>query len=277
MVPVGHGDPDSLLTSRALASGAPSQRSLPVSAPVRRRAGLALLGVVAVVLAGCRVTVTAGAQLDRDGSGRATLTLHLDEALLTELDRLELDPTAELTVVAEEVDDWQLERETVDDGLALTLARDVGSPEELAAAFAELAAGLSEDDPALLVDLDVAVVDGASTVTGEVALRPPAGPGTISDDPDVAATEAAAMAAAVTEHVDARFELTLPATPETHDADEVTGTTLRYDVAVGAPREVTASAPAPGTPPTEVLVTAAAAALLAVGALVLWRRRSGRA
>lgn len=242
-------------------------------APVRPRLVLALLGVVAVVAAGCRLTVTAGAELARDGSGRATLAFHLDDRLVAELDHLGVDPTAELSVATEQDEAWQLGRETVDDGLALTLTRDVASPDELADAFAELVSGLSEDDPALLVDLDVAVVEGASTVDGAVTLRSPAGPGTISDDADQAAADADAVAAAVADHVTARFELTLPAAPDHHDADTIDGTRLGYDLEVGVPRTVTVAAPAPSTPPIEVVVTAAAAVLVALGGTLVWRRR----
>lgn len=249
----------------------------------RRSSGVSVaLVVLALLVTGCRLTVTAGVEVDRDGSGQAVLSLHLDEAMLTELDRLEVDPTAELTAAAEEVDGWEVIRESADDGgLVVTVQRPVATPAELGGAFRELTGGLSDDDPAVLVDLDVTVdVEGAATVDGEVELRAPAGPGLVDPDPDVAAAEAAEMVALVTEHVSAHLELRLPAAPSEHDADTVDGATLRYDLAVGEVRTVTARAPAPGGPPPELLLAAGAGTLVLVAALltlfVIRRRRAGR-
>jgi hypothetical protein len=239
---------------------------------------VALLALLAVLLAGCRLGVRAEVDVARDGTGTAGVVLHLDAALLDELDDLGVDPTAELSAAAANVPSWRLTRRGADDGsLTVSLAREVGTPDALTTAFAELAEGLAETDPALLVDLEVDVDDaGAATVSGTALLRAPAGPGLLLDDP----AEQAAFDAAVEGAVDASLVVSLPGPIERHDADEVDGSTLTWQLPVGEQRTVAAaSGPPPWWAGTGWLVPLAALLLVVSLAALVWvvlRRRARR-
>jgi hypothetical protein len=243
---------------------------------VLRPRPVALLALLAVLLAGCRLGVRAEVDVARDGTGTAGVVLHLDAALLDELDELGVDPTAELSAAAADVPSWRLTRGSADDGsLTVSLVRTVSTPEALTEAFAELSEGLAETDPALLVDLEVDVDDGgAATVAGSALLRPPAGPGILLDDP----AEQAAFADEVEGAVDASLVISLPGPIERHDADEVDGSTLTWQLPVGEQRTVSAaSGPPPWWAGTGWLVPAASLLLavsLAALAWVVLRRRS---
>lgn len=237
---------------------------------------LCSLALVAVLAAGCRLGVSAEVDVERDGSGAAALVVTLDEALVEELDALDVDPTAELTAAAAAVPEWQLSREVTDDGaLVLTLRREVGTPQELTDAFRELTSGLLETDPALAVDLALDVhEDGAADLDGTVELRAPIGPGVVTEE--VGTDEMAELAAT---SVDATLVVSLPGPVTESDADVVEGSTLTWRVEPGEPRSVSARSAAPTTWPVETIVVVAAAVLLAISAVVLavlFRRRRRR-
>jgi hypothetical protein len=245
---------------------------------VPRPRPVALLALLAVLLAGCRLGVGAEVEVERDGSGTAAIVFDLDPELRDELDELGVDPTAELSAAASQVAGWDVTRTVDEDGsLQVTLTRETADPEALTEAFGELTAGLSDDDPALLVDLDLAVDDeGAATLSGSAQLRPPVGPGVVLDDPAAVAD----FDAEVAEAVDAALTVTLPGPIETDDADEVDGSTLTWRLPVGEERSVTAtSAPPPWWSGTGLLVPGAALlialSLAALAWVVVRRRRAG--
>lgn len=227
---------------------------------------ICLIAVVATLLAGCRLGVRAEVDVARDGTGTAAVVVTLDAALLAELDELAVDPTAELSAAVRADDAWELERRTSDaGGLELTLRRTADDPAELTDAFRELSAGLSEDDPALLVDLDLVVdEEGAATLSGTLELRPPAGPGVVVDE-----EASAALAELVAQSVDADLVVSLPGPVTTHDADRVDGSTLTWKVTPGQPRELAAEASAPRGWPLETVVAVVAGLLVLLSAVVV--------
>jgi hypothetical protein len=243
---------------------------------VLRPRPVALLALLAVLLAGCRLGVRAELDVARDGTGTAGVVLHLDAALLAELDELGVDPTAELSAAAAGVPSWQLSRRGADDGsLTVSLVREASTPDGLTAAFAELTEGLAETDPALLIDLELDVDDaGAATVSGTALLRPPAGPGLLLDDP----AEQAAFTEEVEGAVDASLVISLPGPIERHDADEVDASTLTWQLPVGEQRTVSAaSGPPPWWAGTGWLIPAAVLLLVVSLAALVWvvvRRRA---
>jgi hypothetical protein len=207
------------------------------------------------------------------------VVLHLDAALLDELDELGVDPTAELSAAAADVPSWQLSRRGADDGsLTVSLVREVSTPDGFTDAYAELVEGLAETDPALLVDLEVDVDDdGAAAVSGTALLRAPAGPGLLLDDP----AEQAAFTEEVEGAVEASLVVSLPGPIERHDADEVDGSTLTWQLPVGERRTVSAtSAPPPWWAETGWLISAAVLLLVVSVAALVWvvvrRRAHGR-
>lgn len=238
----------------------------------------AVLAGAAVLVAACELEVTADVALERDGRGSVAVTFAFDEAMLSALDAAAVDPTAELAAAAAGTDGWELARTaTAAGGLEVTVTHVAADPDALASALAELSAGLTADDPALVVDLDLDVdEDGATAVAGQVALRPPAGPGLLAgpEQPDV--PDAERMRALTAEHVSAALTVTLPARASSADGDELDGRTVRWVLEPDQPRTVTARASAPGPFTVERVAVALAGLLLVVavaGTTWAWRRR----
>jgi hypothetical protein len=244
-----------------------------VPSPVRAT----LFAVVVVLLAGCRLDVTGELTITRDGRADATVELAVDEATLAELDALGVDPTAELTAAASQAPGWEVTRERPEDGgLAVRLSRPSADAEAAADAFRALTAGLTDDDPALVVDVEVEVDDeGAVTLAGVAGFRPPATPGASIDGEPIGPYEDE-LAALTAEAVTARLVVRVPGTFVEHDADEIDGRTAVWELAVGEPRPIRAVAAAPTGPPAGLVVAVAAALLVvALAALTWWwvRRR----
>ncbi len=237
---------------------------------------LGALGLTAVLLAGCRLDLAAVADLETDGSGTLALTIRLDDALLTELDGLAIDPTLEVTALARELDGWELER-TVDEQAAITvtLSRTFDDPAEVGDAFRALAGGLAPEDPALLVDVDLAVDDqGGARLAGEVGFRPPA-TGGAQIDGEVLGPDAAELAALTADVVRPQLTVTLPGPVEDHDADRLEGRTVSWAVPIGETRTVAATSMPPGIHEQPWVWATVVGVLLVLGVtwLALRRRR----
>lgn len=239
---------------------------------------LAVLALVSLAVVGCRLELTAGAQLEGNGTGAATLAIRLDDALLTELDELAIDPTIEITAAAGEADGWTLER-TVDDEQAITLllVAEVTDPAALGDAFRDLASGLAEDDPGLFVDIEVAMnADGAAAMDGTVSFRAPSTAGVVVDG-DPFGPDADDLRELTAEAVVPRLELTLPGTVVAHDGDDLDGRTVGWDVPIDEVREVSAASESPAIYQEPWVWIAITGSLVALGALVLLRRRRASA
>jgi hypothetical protein len=239
------------------------------------------LAVLVAAAAGCRLDVVAEVVVDPDGTGTVALAFHLDDALLDQLDELGVDPTGELSAAALDDDTWELERAAAEDGegLTLTLQRAVPDPATVGEVLSELAAGLAPDDPALVVDVEVAVDEaGASAIDGTIGFRGPATAGaTVDGEPlgphgDELATIVATAVVPV-------FVATLPGEPTTTDADHLDGTTMRWEVPSDGQRTISARA-APAAPWWDLdpvwLAVGAGALVLVVLIVVLVRRRRRR-
>lgn len=242
---------------------------------------VALLGLVATLLLGCRVDLVAPIELDADGGATVGLSARFDARMLAELDALGVDPTAELGAAVAADPRWELLR-TRDDGGGLTVAvtRRVADAGELGDVYQDLVAGLADRDPALELDLDVVRDDdGGHRVSGTALLRPPSTSG-LEVDGEAVGDGAETLAALTEEHVTAAVELRLPGPLASHDGVRLDRSTVRFDLQPG----VTRSLIAVGEPPswwarlaldtTTVLVLAGGAVLLlGAGLLVAGRRR----
>jgi hypothetical protein len=250
-----------------------ARRAWSLPSPVQ----VTLLAVLVVLLTGCRLDVTGALTIARDGRADATLELTVDEATLAELDALGVDPTAELAAAASQAPGWEVTRERPDDGgLAVRLTHPSEDAAAAADAFRELTAGLADDDPALIVDLEVEVDDGGAVrLEGVAGFRPPATPGA-SIDGEPVGPDATELAALTAEAVTARLVVRVPGTFVEHDADEVDGRTATWELEIGDPQPVRAVAAAPTGPPAWMVVAVAAMLLLVALATLSWwwvRRR----
>lgn len=237
-----------------------------------------MLALVVIAAAGCRLDVTAAGDLAQDGTGTASVSLRMDDALLDELDRLAIDPTIEVTAAAAQAEGWTLER-TVDDDQAITilLSSTVDDPGGMGAAFRELSRGLTDDDPGLRVDIEAAVApDGSATVDGTVGFRSPTTAGVVVDDAPLGPSSEE-LAALTAEVVVPRLQLTLPGPVVSHDADRIDGRTVTWDIPVDGSRSVAAVSENPALLQEPWFQIVLAGLLVLLGsALLVFRRRTGR-
>jgi hypothetical protein len=252
---------------------------------MRSPALVALVALAAWLLSGCGVAVTAEVTVAAGGGGDVAVRIVLDEAAVSALDELDVDPTAEAEGAAAADPAWEVARAVPDGGgLEVLLSRSLDDARDAPAVLDDLVAGLTDADPALLVDLDLDVdPDGAVVADGEAGLRGPGRPVATRDDEPVG-PDPDELTAALADVVDAGLVLRVPGPVRTSDAEVVdtspgAGSTVRWELPVGEVRQVQLVADAPRwTDRPEVRVVAvAAAALLVVLLLVwLWRRRRRR-
>lgn len=232
--------------------------------------------VALLVVSGCRLDLVTTAEVERDGSGTLALSVRLDDALLTELDDLAIDPTVEVTALASELEGWELER-TVDDeaAITITLTRRFTEASEVGPALRQLSSGLADADPALLIDLDLDVADdGSARLDGAVAFRAPMTVGAEVDG-EVLGPSTDELAEMTSEVVHPRLEVAMPGPVDQHDADRVDGRTLSWDISVGQARDVAARSGSPALyeQPWLWAVAGAAIAMILIVLLALRRRR----
>ena len=238
--------------------------------------------MLALLLAGCRLDLVAPLEVRADGSGRAGLTARFDPELLAELDRLGVDPTAELSAAVTADPSWEVTRTREDGGALLVAAhREVADATQLPGLYDRLVSGLAEEDPALLLDIDLTLDDdGGTTLAGTASLRPPATSGLALDGEQVG-PDAEELAALVAEHVTAAVEVSLPGDIVDLQGGSVDGEVVRIPVPVGEStsfRVVSTGAPwwvtMPGGLPA--LLAAVGGGVLLLGGLLVWQGRRAR-
>lgn len=236
---------------------------------------LGTLALAAVLVAGCRLDLAGVVALDRDGSGVAAVTIRLDDALLDELDAVAIDPSAEVTALVGELEAWEFDRTVGDDlSVTYTLQRPFSDPAEVGEVFRQLSAGLSDDDPALLIDLEVGMDDeGGARVRGEVGFRAPSSIGAELDG-ETLGPPSDELLVLTQELVRPLLAVTLPGPIDTADADRVEGRTVTWAIPIDGTRSVSASSSPPGIHEQPWLWAVVAGLLLVASvAVVLLRRR----
>ncbi len=206
-----------------------------------------LLGLLVVMLLGCRVDLVAPIEVAPDGTATVGLSARFDARILAELDALGVDPTAELGAAVAADPDWELVR-TRDEGGALTVAatRTVGDVGQVGALYRDLVGGLAAQDPALVLDVEVAAEDaGGYRVSGTALLRPPVTSG-LAVDGEVVGPGVEELAALVDEHVTGAVEVRLPGEIQTHDGVLLDRSTVRFDLEPGVARPLSVV----GAPPS---------------------------
>lgn len=242
----------------------------PYGVPARWRV-LAML-LMAVIVSGCRVDVTAEIEIERDGSGVVQLTAALDEELLAELDELGVDPTAELAATS--VHGWRVSRVSEGkQGVTVGLRRELDDARDAGPALRELTASLTDADPAVVVDVEVNVTDDAgATVDGTAELRAPADVG-VAIDGDPLGPSPQRLAEITADVVDARFVVRTPGDVVSHNGTPMGDRAVVWPLEVGAPVPVAVSAAPSALRVSPWLVGAAVTSLPIIVGAIAWRRR----
>lgn len=239
---------------------------------------MALL-VLALLVTGCRLDVRTELDIGADGAATIGVVLTMDPTLVTELDVLGVDPTAELEAAVAVDPTWEVTRTAGDQGITVRLQRSVATAEAIGPALRSLADGAGDDDPRLDLDLEVVrAAEGGIDVDGEAAWRTPARPVALLDDEPIGpdGDELGELVAGAT---DVALIVTLPGSVTSHDAGQVDGRTLTWTL----PADTAVSVQASAAPPTwwQVLpwwlLVGTVAGLVAGVAVVGWLLRRARA
>lgn len=241
-----------------------------------------LVAVLALVVTGCRGDVTVGASVEPDGTGAITLQLHMDRAMVTELDAIGVDLTAELEAVVAGDPDWSAERRAEDGGLQVELRRPVADVAEIGPSLRALDDGLAEGDPQLDIDVEVARgPDGSVRLDGTARFVPPGRPAATLDG-EALGPDGDTLAALAAKAIDVAFVATLPGAIVDHDADVRDDRTLRWNLPLDEVVTLRAAAQPPSwwaatwaaLPPAVWAVVALGVIALVALVTALVRRRS---
>jgi len=238
----------------------------------RRMARITSLVLFAVVLSGCRLDVVTEVDFDRTGGGTLSLSVRIDGATLRELERLGIDPGADVAAALDPSAGWRTDRTSdADGGLTTTFRRDFADPAELAALLRALSEGLAADDPGLRAELDVVTgARGAIGIGGTLGLSAPATSGILVDGEPVGPT-GDELLDLTREAVRAVLVVRTPGPITATDADRSAERRAEWDLPVGAVRAVSLSAGPVRSP--LLPITALALTLLGIGGW-RWRRRT---
>lgn len=242
------------------------------------RVRLLLLVVASMLVPACQLRLGTDVTVGADGSGQLELRVALDRELTRLLTDAGVDPLEGLEEARRLAPDWSVEVSRRE-GTEATLRASFAEPSGLADLAEGLHAALDPADGALFRDLALMVEDsGAARFSGRVGLLLPDSPGAEGEGVRFDMDDVRRLIRDSGENLVAyEFRVTLPAAPESHDADRVSGRTLTWRAPVGSLREVSAASPAPGgTEPVVAVAVALLSAAVAALALVLLRRRRAR-
>lgn len=240
--------------------------------PVRPLVSTLAAVALATVLAGCQLRVATDIVVDDDGSGTIALRLVLDEELTATLEEAEFELEEGLAEVAAAAQDWELA--ALDEPAGVELRTSFERPEELRQRVEVLNAALSDDDGALLQDVELSLTeDGGYRFAATAGIDPPAVVGALPLGEDDAVTFdgedlAIALRESGDEHARADLRVTFPTVPQAEGATVET-TSATWQLPVHELATVSATAPPlPVGASTVVLVAAGVAAML-VGAFAV--------
>lgn len=138
-----------------------------------RRALLAPLVLVVLLLTGCQVRVATDIVVQVDGSGSAALRIVVDEELAATLEEADVDLQQGLEEAAAGAD-WSARVLDGEDGTGVELTTSFDRPEQLGLRVDALFAGLDTDDGALLRDVELSLTeDGGYEFSARAGLLPP--------------------------------------------------------------------------------------------------------
>jgi len=247
----------------------------------RHPSSLVAVALVALALAGCQLRVATDIVVEVDGSGTASMRIVVDEELAETLAEAEVDLQQGLDDAAAGAD-WEARPLEGADGTGVELRTSFATPEELGERVAELSAALTEDDGALLRDVELRrTEDGGYAFSASAGIDPPRIVGSLPlDEGSEGAVRfdgddlAAALEEGGEELARADLRVTFPTVPVAEGATVET-TAATWNLPNHELATVSATAPPLPVDRTFVLLAAAGvgAALLAAFAVRLVRRR----
>ncbi len=244
---------------------------------VRRSSAALLLAVFALLLGGCQVRVSTDIAIDVDGGGDVSIRVLVDDELRDALVEAGIDLQDGLDEAAAGAS-WTARAIDDDNWAGVELRTSFATPDELGSRVAALAAGLTEDDGALLRDVVLErTEDGGYSFRADAGIDPPAIVGSVPSDPDAEARfDGDDLAAVMLEGGDtvarADLRVTFPTIPVTPDGT-VNTTVVTWELPVDGLASVSAVAPPVPVQMTLGLAIAAGVAGLLVGVFAVRARR----
>lgn len=231
---------------------------------------------LAVVLGGCQLRIATDVVVEVDGSGSANMRIVVDDELAEALQEAEVDLRAGLEDAAAGAD-WEAVPLDGEDGTGVELRTDFATPEELGERVDELSAALTDEDGALLQDVELTrTEDGGYAFTATAGILPPRIVGSLPLDEGAVRFDGDDLAAALEDGGSdlARHDLrvTFPTVPVAEGA-EVETTAATWSLPNHELATVSATAPPLPWDRRIVLLAAAGAGVALVVAFVVRRVR----
>ena len=227
--------------------------------------GRALLLVMLVLLAGCRLEADVGVEVDRDGAGTLSIRLEQDEELARRAADAGVDPFAPVVEAVADDDVWTATR----DGTALSLSTSFTSPDALAGRSGAFAADVHAAELRPLAPFALEVTDDRITLRGGAGLVPTAAV------TELGFTEADAVTL-LEESVDYRIWASMPGDIlEVSGGGRVDGRTVTWSVPAGRTLDVAVVARRPPLVPWWAWAVGALTALALLGGMAAVLRRRG--
>ena len=231
--------------------------------------------VLASSLSACQLRIALDVAIDRDAGGELELAVAVDAELEQLLREAGVDLLRGFDELAATEDAWEATSVVPEGGgLEVRFSATFDDPAGFTELTRALHASLTAEDGRLFDELAIALrQDGGVQLDGRVGLVPPTTPGAtgIAFDEDDLARFIAEQGADL---VDYEVTVALPASPRTHDADEVAGVTLTWDAPIGSTRVISAvSNPPPALSLFVLAAVAFAGAAVASIVVVVSRRR----
>jgi hypothetical protein len=226
-----------------------------------------LLLIVAVLLGGCQVRVATDVVVEVDGSGSISVRVVADDELARTLDEAGVDLADGLEDAAAGAD-WEATFLDDEDGTGVELSTTFATPDELGRRVDALSSALTEDDGAILRDVELTrTEDGGYAFTATAGIDPPRVLGSLPLDEGAVRFDGEDLAAALEDAGDelarADLRVTFPTVPV---ADGATVDTTAASWSLPVHELATVSATAPSLPFDRRLALLIAAG---VGAFVL--------
>lgn len=243
-----------------------------------RLKSMLLVGMLALLAAGCQLQLAMDVAIARDGSGVVELAVGLDRELLELLTEAGFDPAIGLEEVAARAPRWQFEDRSGEGGLTYVFSADFDDPTDFERLMDEFEDGVGPGDPRLFEGLGIEVAeDGSIVFAGQAGLLLPETTGIEGADVDFDADDLdALLVERGDEFVRNELRVSLPTAPVEHTADVRDGNTLTWQLPVGELRPVEArSEPVPDRTPLLAAI-AGSLALAAAALATIWRRRRRR-